>query len=262
MEALIEGKFVPIGPSIAKAQAILERITILFSQRFEAADGNGKRIFKWPDDNAAAVKDWELRFLKSGLTEFETVFAEEMRDAAMYFVRRHGIYYTPALVDSADDIFPKELLAHIPERAKRDWKAAGRCLAFDLPSASGFHVARAVEGCLEAYYQYFSGKFAVAFMGWKAYTDALQKIADENPHRRPSRKTLAAIDQMRDDHRNPIFNARSELTEDDARMMFANGESLIIAIAQELRDAEKNGVQAGLHLVGGSQTPGHFSSEA
>lgn len=256
MEALIEGKFIPIGPSIAKARAVLERISMLFAQRFEAADGNGKRVFKWPDDNASPVKDWELQFLKAGLTEFETVFAEEMRGVATYFVRRHGIYDTPALIDAADGIFPEDLLAHIPDKAKRDWKAAGRCLALDLPSASGFHVARAVEGCIEAYYQCFSGKFAVTFMGWKAYTDALHKIADEGPHRRPSRKTLAVIDQMRDDHRNPIFNMRTELTESDARMMFANGESVIIAIAQELRDADKNGVQSSLHIVGGSQASG------
>jgi len=50
----------------------------------------------------------------------------------------------------------------------------------------------------------------------------------------PSAKTLAELDQMRTDYRNPIMHPRVVLTEPDARMLFANGESLIIAMAQEI----------------------------
>lgn len=56
---------------------------------------------------------------------------------------------------------------------------------------------------------------------------------------------------MREDYRNPIVHPRVVLTESDARMLFANGESLIIAMAQELAEAAK-GVQTALVLVGGS----------
>ena len=42
---------------------------------------------------------------------------------------------------------------------------------------------------------------------------------------------------MKDDYRNPIAHPRIVLTEPDARMLFANGESLIIAMAQELKAA-------------------------
>jgi hypothetical protein len=179
------------------------------------------------------------------------VFAEEMRETATYFVPRRGIYHTPALVDAADETFPSELQGFIPQKAKDDWKSAGRCLAFNLLSASGFHVARAVEATLEAYYWLFSGKQGETLHGWYDYIKALRAVAEAKPSPCPQDKTLSELDQMREDYRNPIVHPRVVLSEGDARMLFANGESLIIAMAQEMCEAAK-GVQAGLVLIGGS----------
>ena len=53
---------------------------------------------------------------------------------------------------------------------------------------------------------------------------------------------------MKDDYRNPIMHPRVVLTESDARMLFNNGESLIIAMAQELYLASEAG-QASLALA-------------
>jgi hypothetical protein len=173
-----------------------------------------------------------------------------MRETATYFVPRRGIYWTPALVDSADETFPNDLLPFIPQKARDDWKSAGRCLAFSLLSASGFHVARAVEACLESYYGLFSGKPGATLHGWHEYITCLQKIAETKPTPCPLAKTLIELDQMREDYRNPIVHPRVVLSEGDARMLFANGESLIIAMAQELAEASK-GVQPALVLIGG-----------
>jgi hypothetical protein len=114
-------------------------------------------------------------------------------------------------------------------------------LAFNLLSASGFHVARAVEGTLESYYQLFSGKPGETLANWHDYKIALEKIASKNPKPCPLAKTLTELDQMRTDYRNPIVHPRVVLTEPDARMLFANGESLIIAMAQEIADAKAQG---------------------
>lgn len=226
----------------------------LWNERFQTRDAEGKPTLRFPDEKDVPIKEWELAWIRSAIGEFETIFAEEMRETATYFVPRRGIYHTPALVDAADNTFPADLQPHIPQKAKDDWKAAGRCLAFNLLSASGFHVARAVEACLEVYYQLFSGKAGETLNGWKDYIIALEKIAAKNPIPCPSKKTLTELDQMREDYRNPIVHPRVVLTESDARMLFANGESLIIAMAQEIAEAAK-GMQPALTLVGGSNSP-------
>jgi hypothetical protein len=91
---------------------------------------------------------------------------------------------------------------------------------------------------------------------WNDYVEALQKIAERNPTPCPQPKTLTELDQMRTDHRNPIMHPRVVLTEPDARMMFANGESLIIAMAQEIAAArEQGGVQLALTPTNVQQIP-------
>jgi hypothetical protein len=250
MDNLIKGNPIPIGISLAKAKLVLERIRDLMDSRFQAKDEKGAPTIRFPEDGDEPIAGWSLDWLRTAIAEFETVFAEEMRETATYFVPRRGIYYTPALVDSADETFPKELLPFIPQKAKDDWKSAGRCLAFNLLSASGFHVARAVEACLESYYGLFSGKPGETLHSWYDYIKALKEIAAKNPTPCPMEKTLVELDQMREDYRNPIVHPRVVLTEGDARMLFANGESLIIAMAQELAVAAK-GVQPTLALVGG-----------
>ena len=254
MENLIKGQPIPIGISRGKAQAVLERIDSLFDSRFRAKDEKGEASIRFPEDGDEPISPWQIDWIKTVISEFETVFAEEMRETATYFVPRRGIYNTPALIDAADGTFPTELQPFIPQKAKDDWKAAGRCLAFNLLSASGFHVARAVEACLEAYYQLFSGKRGETLHGWKPYIDALTKIAEGSPTPCPLKKTLTELDQMREDYRNPIVHPRVVLSESDARMLFANGESIIIAMAQEIAEAAK-GVQPALALIGGSNIP-------
>lgn len=251
MMKLIKGDPIPLGVSLAKAQSLLDRIDNLMNDRFSKKNEKGESTLRFPEDSDAQINAWEVDWIKTGISEFETVFAEEMRETATYFVPRRGIYHTPALVDAADQTFPKDLLPFIPQKAKDDWKSAGRCLAFNLLSASGFHVARAVEACLEAYYGRFSGRPGETLHGWYDYIKALREIADSKPTPCPKQKTLAELDQMREDYRNPIVHPRVVLSEGDARMLFANGESLIIAMAQELAEAAK-GIQPTLTLGSGS----------
>jgi hypothetical protein len=241
---LLEGKPIPLGISRAKATNLRDQLANFFNGRFTEVNAEGKRTIKFPGADTPPVQPWEYWTIKHALTEFETVFAEEMKEAATYYVPRRGIFWTPALVDTADECFPQSIVGHIPQKTREDWKSAGRCLAFNLLSASGFHTARAVEGTMEAYYQLFTGQPGATLNAWFEYTEALKKVTSAPA---PQAKTIAELDQMRTDYRNPIMHPRVVLTEPDARMLFANGESLIIAMAQEIADVKaQGGVQLAL----------------
>jgi hypothetical protein len=84
----------------------------------------------------------------------------------------------PVTTGRPDETFPPEVLGHIPQKTRDDWIAAGQCLAFYLLSASGFHVARAVEGTLEVYYQLFCGRPGQTLHGWRDYHQALLKVVE------------------------------------------------------------------------------------
>jgi hypothetical protein len=237
LKPLLAGEVIPIGVCKKKGEDLLAYLDSLEVQYFVGTNEKGEKGFKFPDEGSAPIPSWQWGSLKRRLSEFETVFKEEMRETATYYVPRRGIFYTPALVDSADETFPVDLLPFIPTKAREDWRSAGRCLAFNLLSASGFHAARAVEAMLEVYYQFFAEKAGKTLRSWNDYIDELKKISVKNGTPSPQEKTIAELDQMRVDYRNPIMHPRVVLDESDARMLFANGESFIIAMAQEIRQA-------------------------
>jgi hypothetical protein len=242
---LKEGKPLPLTVSKASAEAVKAVLDSMVDRHFFTKNEKGERIYKGVTEGDS-FEPWQIHRLREVITKFENVFAEEMREAATYFVPRCGIFHTPALVDTADDSFPAELRPFVPKKSRQDWRSAGRCLAFNLLSASGFHVARAAEGTLELYYEKFCGKMPDDSMSWGHFLIDLEKVKGTPA---PDPKTLAEIRQMKDDYRNPLMHPRVVLTEGDARMLFANGESLIIAMAQEIRNVVQNGVQPSLGLV-------------
>lgn len=253
LESLLRGVPIPLGVSKAAAVALNAEVSRLFDEHFRSEKGIRTSSLRFPDESDATIPPYYWSIIESSLSKFETVFAAEMAETTTYFVPRRGIFFTPALVDVADESFPQHLGPVIPNKAKEEWRSAGRCLAFNLLSASGFHVARAVEGMLEVYYQTFYQQTDATLKTWGDYHDKLAKLAKAEPPSspKPSQKVLDELKQMKDDYRNPIMHPRVVLKEGDARMLWDNGESLIIAMAEELLTVKKvyGGVQAPLSFV-------------
>lgn len=253
VRGLIAGKPIPLGVSKQAAIELETALSSIHAQYFETTNSDGKIGMKFPAEGDEPIPQWRWSPIISALARFETVFAAEMAETATYFVPRRGIFSTPALVDYADESFPAHLAAILPDKTKEEWRSAGRCLAFNLLSASGFHVARAVEGVLELYYQTFCGKEDETLKTWGNYHEKLSKKlgCDAAISPVPSKKVLDELLQMKDDYRNPIMHPRVVLRDSDARMLWNNGESLIIAMAEELQEISRSqgGVQRGLALV-------------
>lgn len=234
VDQLRQGAPIQLGVSRACAAALAAKLDDVLTNHFREVDEDGDNGWKFPTAETPAIPFWRWTQVTKALDEFEMIFREEMREAATYRVPQRGIFDTPRLVDAADETFPVETLSVMTGKARDEWRSAGRCLAFNLLSASGFHVTRAVESTMEHYYNLFSGKSGT-LRSWNDYLKALEALDDTAPHGKPSAKTLAELRQMKDDYRNPIAHPRVVLSEPDARMLFANGESLIIAMAQEIR---------------------------
>jgi hypothetical protein len=246
----------PFPPGISRSAAVSlanmveEALDVTF---YDKDEKTGQKTFKYPGENEITYY-FQFMDTAAAIERFETVLATEMSESATYLVPQRGIYSTSALIDSADKSFPDNIYGHIPEKSKTDWRAAGRCLAFNLLSASGFHVARAVEATLEVYYQSYTAKTGT-LRGWNDYIKALEVVVSSGASPRPAEKTLAELRQMKDDYRNPVMHPRVTLSENDARMLFDNGESLIIAMAEEIKGIrESGGAQGVLAVVAGTTT--------
>lgn len=250
LDGLLNGNPFPLGISKKAAADLKIAIEEEFTFRFVKYDGKKQKI-TFPDSNIKA-DSWEFSTITHALSKFELIFSTEMSELSTYFVPQRGIYSTPALIDSADKSFPSAVFGHVPDKARADWRSAGRCLAFNLLSATGYHVARAVEATLEVYYQLYTGDTRT-LNGWNDYIKTLESVAASGSSPSPATKTMGELRQMKDDYRNPLVHPRVTLTENEARMLFDNGESLIIAMAEEIKAIrEAGGVQGSLAVVGGS----------
>ena len=81
---------------------------------------------------------------------FEGALSLDLGQAPTFFVTPKGVYDTDSLINKGSSVY-EDLQEHLPQEAIEDTNQAARCLAFTLPTASGFHMARATEAVARNY---------------------------------------------------------------------------------------------------------------
>ncbi len=223
------------------AENLSKAIEGIYVPYMTGEDGN-LNLEKWN----AVIPSHRFFGLSEALERFEHNLAAEMRDAAIYAASQVGMYHTGDLVDRTELHIPDDLRDSVNDNAIFEIKSAGRCLAFGLPTACGFHILRAAESVLEDYYGLVSGKPGATQRGWHDYAEALEKLSEGDDKEAPSKRVIRSIRQIKDLDRNPIMHPRDVLGESDAMILFMVATSAIAQMAKHLRDASG---QAELQLV-------------
>jgi len=173
---------------------------------------------------------WLYYELREALQQFEPVLAAECNALDTYVVSQKRGYATSDLIEHSEVMLPLETRSILNESIMWDVKAAGRCLAFDVPTAAGFHVLRAAEAVMALYYTHLTGKqLPKQNRNWAIY---LKKLSEVPRH---SVKIHGALDHIRDNYRNPISHPEDTLTEGQAIMLFGLSLSVIELMAEEMR---------------------------
>lgn len=178
------------------------------------------KLFDTSDDEDFG---WRASGIKTSLSSLESVLTNDMPGIACYLVAQKGIYKTEDLIARADWAIPDDILKSVPDKARKDFCESGKCLAYELSTACGFHLWRAVEGALEMYYEKLTGKTLEADgvqSNWGAYIKALQdKKADLG--------VTGFLDHIRKNHRNPTMHPEVTLDLNEALALFDVGKSAI-----------------------------------
>ncbi|WP_298223160.1 hypothetical protein [Acidocella sp.] len=170
------------------------------------------------------IQFYEIHQLKTKATEYKIALTAEFGALDAYFVTRKAAYDTWALLNSGETLFPASLLTKAPEAAY-DAREAAKCLAFETPTASGFHTFRATESVLRRYYHHVTGGNAPPKVrNIAVYINALRqaKVGDE--------KILSVLKQMSDLHRNPLIHPEAVLTMDEAVAIIGIAQSAVTSM--------------------------------
>ncbi len=183
------------------ANELLQRIGNLESEAHSGDDKN-------PYDFEKNVQPWQVSGIKKLIGELETVLARECPTVPIFFIPPKGIYKTDDLINQAENMFSEEIRKAIPPQAITDVHEAGRCVAFELPTAAGFHVLRATEALTREYYKFVTTKDS-GKTDWGTCIEELreQESADKG--------LLDLLDQIREE-RNTVMHPRRNLTMDEA----------------------------------------------
>ncbi len=169
--------------------------------------------------------------IKLSIDKMETVLSTELALAPIYSVPPRGVFSTDSLLDSADDVFG-DVKYKIPDDAIADTKQAGRCLAFDLPNAAGFHVARATEAVMKKAMEIFDcPPLKESQRNWGNFIRSLEEHG-------LNQSLVHHLNQLRELHRNPLIHPEVTLRQTEAQQLWSMCTSAMIALVEEMNAKE------------------------
>jgi hypothetical protein len=189
-------------------------------------------------DFKSDINMWFLYDVRAKLDQFRHVLAVECRKSETYFIERMVGFDLPTLLHSAEENIHHSIRPFIPAPALNEIRQAGRCLALENYTASGFHTLRGLEVVIASYYKAVSGKDR-EFRSWHDYVEALEELSAGKggvKPRYPSSKVAAMIDRMRELDRNPLMHPSDTLDEMAADSLFKLGVITITELAKDMRD--------------------------
>jgi hypothetical protein len=214
-ETRSEGDVIPLHDSRKAAEHLLKiskRITTPFY-----ANPSAERII---------TRD-EVGLLRSHLELFESEFARECKNLDLFAVTQKGLFSSRRLIEEAEKQFPENLLKVMPKQTVEDLKQAGRCLAFEVPTACAFHICRGTEALMLKYYEALTGsKWTLKKRDWGIYNDHLKKNGA------PASITNR-LDEIRQD-RNAYTHPNMNVSLEDAPIIFNLCISVIHFMAKEI----------------------------
>ena len=222
LENFVDGHLIPMTISNHIAQKVIKAIDYLMPP--------GK------DVPPRLAMDQEVTYghlyaVVEAAKEFETVFAAELQNLATYFVSKKGIYETNDLIQKADEWFPPTIREKFTGQVTLDLKEAGKCLAFDLSTAAGFHLARAVEGVLLEYLTVLCPEEIEKMKEAQRNLGNYIKLAKDKDG---NVKVCSSLDQFRDLHRNPLIHPETVLTIEEALTLHGISQSAIVSMVIDM----------------------------
>lgn len=132
------------------------------------------------------------------------------------------------MLDDPASLYPLDLGKKVPE-AIFDVSEAGKALAFELPTACGFHTFRATESVIRRYYaEATGGKSHPKVRSIVIYVKALRSANCGDL------TILTALEQMATLHRNPIIHPEAALEIDEAIAILGISRSVVTAMLATL----------------------------
>ena len=162
-------------------------------------------------------------------SKLQTLLDGELSIQPIYHVWPKRAYNIEALVAEGDRLFSADVRAEFNEEEKYNIKEAGKCLAFEVPTAAAFHIFRCAESVLRRYYELVVGKLPKPKMrNWGAYIKHLKECGAD-------RRVIVILEQIKDLHRNPVIHPETRMTNEESLSLIGIIDSALTAMVADMK---------------------------
>jgi hypothetical protein len=225
LEFLLTDKLVPLGVARPACESLLDAIRELLKPEPAPNPPAGSPV---GTNMEKKIGPLEVYSISNGFKTFETIMAAQLQSLSTYFVSRKLGYETPLLIEEAERLLPDAVRAEVPE-AISDIQQAGKCIAFEIPTAAGFHIVRATEAVIRKYYAVVVGKAPKPKMrNWGTYIKNLQTAGADS-------RVTGFLDHIREAYRNPVLHPEETLSSQDAQVLLGVCVSAIVLMVSAMK---------------------------
>jgi hypothetical protein len=189
----------------------------------ELDDFNAELVKSAPD---ATLSEDHVRRLTAAI-ELVTkgLYAEGSGNLA--YIVRDKRYDVNKLLSDVVRLFGNEVFNRLPELAQIDFRSAGQCIAFELPTSAAFHCLRATEGVLRHLYCHLVKRNRCDLM----WGPMVQSLRSKQRLRLPE-QLLSDLDNLRKWFRNPTQHPEKLYDIDEAQDLFARSIDVVNQMAR------------------------------
>ena len=138
-------------------------------------------------------------------------------------------YDREVLVANGEKVFSEEARKELREEEIYNVKEAGKCLAFQIPTAAAFHMFRCVESLIRRYYEVVVGKLPKPKMrNWGVYIKSLRECGADP-------KVMSTLEQIKDLHRNPVIHPEERLNDEEALSLLGIMDSAVTLMIADIK---------------------------
>jgi len=213
----------------------LIRASVIPAQELQSTLANFTEQIDWNESATEAIGVLPYLKISNALNHFYSVFSSELGTANAYLVTNKGAYDPVKLISSGESLFPIDLLSKVPN-ASYDAKEIGRCLAFELATACGFHTTRLLESVIRAYWDVVAkGEDRPKNPNLGVYIREFEKLEFAG-----KREVISTLQIIKDVHRNPLIHPENNLSVTQAISFIAIANSAISYMLEHIEPDTTN----------------------
>lgn len=174
---------------------------------------------------------WRVRWDTEPL---RTLLHGELAVQSTYHIWPKRAFNVDLLIERATSLFSEEVQHWMIENERYNISQAGKCIAFETPTAAGFHLVRAAESVIRRYYKVGVGtEPALKRRNWGAYIKKIKRCGGEA-------RVIHALEQIKELHRNPVIHPEVVLSLEEAISLIGIIESVIGSIFSDMQSRDQN----------------------